>query len=87
MPLTVIPARAVTHHNRFHPLYLLYSAKNPAIPRLTRPYYTMASMEEVHDFLSKIPGLVESVSMEKAMAFIRLAARLKDEIILALKST
>ncbi|KAF8125853.1 hypothetical protein K438DRAFT_1790586 [Mycena galopus ATCC 62051] len=47
----------------------------------------MASMEEVHDFLSQIPGLAESISMEKAMTFIRLAARLKDEIILAQKST
>ncbi|KAJ7933282.1 hypothetical protein B0H13DRAFT_2306962 [Mycena leptocephala] len=47
----------------------------------------MASMEEVHDFLSKIPGLAKSVSMEKAMTFVRLAARLKDEIILAQNST
>ncbi|KAJ7884428.1 hypothetical protein B0H13DRAFT_2537394, partial [Mycena leptocephala] len=47
----------------------------------------MASMEEVHDFLSKVPGLAESVSMEKAMMFVRLAARLKDEIILAQHST
>ncbi|KAJ7921546.1 hypothetical protein B0H13DRAFT_2415239, partial [Mycena leptocephala] len=47
----------------------------------------MASMDEVHDFLRKIPGLAESISMEKAMAFVRLAARLKDEIILAQKST
>ncbi|KAF8132155.1 hypothetical protein K438DRAFT_1885074 [Mycena galopus ATCC 62051] len=37
-------------------------------------------MEEVHDFLSKIPGLAESVGMEKAMAFIQRAACLKDEI-------
>ncbi|KAF7378197.1 hypothetical protein MSAN_00244300 [Mycena sanguinolenta] len=47
----------------------------------------MASMDDVHAFLSKVPGLVESITMEKAMAFVRLASRLKDEIILAQKST
>jgi hypothetical protein len=40
-------------------------------------------MEEVHRFLSQIPGLAESFSMHKAMSFIRLAAQLKDEIVLA----
>jgi hypothetical protein len=40
-------------------------------------------MEEVHSFLSQIPGLAESVTMEKAMSFVRLASQLKDEIILA----
>ncbi|KAJ7353282.1 hypothetical protein DFH08DRAFT_987489 [Mycena albidolilacea] len=43
----------------------------------------MTSMEEVHSFLSQIPGLAESVTMDKAMSFVRLASQLKDEIILA----
>ncbi|KAJ7662582.1 hypothetical protein DFH06DRAFT_987125 [Mycena polygramma] len=43
----------------------------------------MTSMEGIYGFLSSIPGLVESVSMEKAMSFVRLAAQLKDEIALA----
>ncbi|KAF7372143.1 hypothetical protein MVEN_00073200 [Mycena venus] len=47
----------------------------------------MASMEEVYQFLSRVPGLKEAVGMDKAMAFVRFASRLKDEIILAQKST
>ncbi|KAF7372129.1 hypothetical protein MVEN_00071800 [Mycena venus] len=43
----------------------------------------MTSMEEVHNFLSHIPGLAESVTMDKTMSFVRLASQLKDEIILA----
>ncbi|KAK7049060.1 hypothetical protein R3P38DRAFT_2505145 [Favolaschia claudopus] len=47
----------------------------------------MSSMDEVYQFLSRVPGLKEGIGMDKAMAFIRLASRLKDEIILAQNST
>ncbi|KAJ6564878.1 hypothetical protein DFH09DRAFT_1475350 [Mycena vulgaris] len=47
----------------------------------------MSSMDEVLQFLSKVPGLKEAIGMDKAMAFVRLAALLKDEIILAQKSS
>ncbi|KAJ7877878.1 hypothetical protein B0H13DRAFT_1631479 [Mycena leptocephala] len=40
-------------------------------------------MEEILQLLSKVPGLKESVGMDKAMSFVRLASRLKDEILLA----
>ena len=40
-------------------------------------------MEDIHRFLSQIPGLTESVTMEQVMSFVRLASQLKDEIILA----
>ncbi|KAJ6541539.1 hypothetical protein B0H19DRAFT_1077378 [Mycena capillaripes] len=49
-----------------------------------RRYRCETSMEEVYTFLSRIPGLAQSVRMNKAMPFVRLAAQLKrDEIILA----
>ncbi|KAJ7768564.1 hypothetical protein B0H14DRAFT_3591630 [Mycena olivaceomarginata] len=41
----------------------------------------MSSMDEVLQLLSRVPGLKETVGMDKAMPFVRLAA--KDEIILA----
>ncbi|KAJ6562697.1 hypothetical protein DFH09DRAFT_1478636 [Mycena vulgaris] len=47
----------------------------------------MSSMDEVLQFLSKVPGLKEAIGMDKAMAFVRLAALLKDEIILAQTSS
>ncbi|KAJ7788390.1 hypothetical protein B0H13DRAFT_2395046 [Mycena leptocephala] len=47
----------------------------------------MSSMEEVYEFLSKVPGLKESVGMDKVMSFVRLASRLKDEISLAQDAT
>ncbi|KAK7014291.1 hypothetical protein R3P38DRAFT_3401050 [Favolaschia claudopus] len=37
----------------------------------------MTTMQEIHTFLSRIPGLSEAVTMDKAMSF------LKDEIIVA----
>jgi hypothetical protein len=43
----------------------------------------MSTLDEVFKFLSQVPGLKEAVGMDKAMAFVRLAARLKDEIVLA----
>lgn len=38
------------------------------------------SFSEIHAILDRIPGLVNSIGMEKGMAFIRLATQLKDEI-------
>ncbi|KAJ6592961.1 hypothetical protein B0H19DRAFT_1279753 [Mycena capillaripes] len=40
-------------------------------------------MDEIHSFLSQIPGLAESIGLDKAISFVRLAAQLKDEIVLA----
>lgn len=37
--------------------------------------------------MSRVPGLKEAIGMDKAMAFVRLASRLKDEIILAQEAT
>ncbi|KAJ7602958.1 hypothetical protein DFH06DRAFT_1257773 [Mycena polygramma] len=47
----------------------------------------MSTMDEVLAFLSQVPGLKESIGMDKATAFVRLASRLKDEIVLAQPST
>ncbi|KAJ7871333.1 hypothetical protein B0H13DRAFT_2012715 [Mycena leptocephala] len=47
----------------------------------------MSTLDEVFKFLSQVPGLKEAVGMDKAMAFVRLAARLKDEIVLSQPST
>ncbi|KAJ7870361.1 hypothetical protein B0H13DRAFT_1046414, partial [Mycena leptocephala] len=47
----------------------------------------MSSMDEVFLFLSRVPGLKEAIGMDKAMSFVRLASRLKDEIILAQEAT
>jgi hypothetical protein len=48
----------------------------------------MSTLDEVFEFLSHVPGLKEAVGkeavgMDKAMVFVRLAAQLKDEIVLA----
>ncbi|KAJ7190144.1 hypothetical protein GGX14DRAFT_580107 [Mycena pura] len=43
----------------------------------------MSCLDEIFKFLSQVPGLKESVGMDKAMSFVRIAARLKDEIIVA----
>ncbi len=42
----------------------------------------MSSMDEVFQLLSGVPGLKEAIGIDKAMSFVRLASRLKDEIIL-----
>ncbi|KAF8217995.1 hypothetical protein K438DRAFT_1747239 [Mycena galopus ATCC 62051] len=43
----------------------------------------MDTFNEIHAQLSKIPGLCESIGMEKAMQFVRIASRLKDSITVA----
>lgn len=43
----------------------------------------MDTFNELYAQLSTVPGLCDSIGMEKGMAFIRLAARLKDAIIAA----
>ncbi|KAJ7715127.1 hypothetical protein B0H16DRAFT_1435194 [Mycena metata] len=40
----------------------------------------MDNFNEIHATLSTVPGLCDSLGMEKAMAFVRLAGRLKDAI-------
>jgi hypothetical protein len=42
---------------------------------------TFDSFNEIHDMLGQFPGLSDSIGMEKGMAFVRLATRLKDEIV------
>ena len=39
------------------------------------------NLDEIHDVLKKYPGLSAGIGMEKAMLFVRLATRLKDEIL------
>lgn len=41
----------------------------------------MLDFNELYNILQQTPGLTESIGMEKAMRFVRLAAKLKDEII------
>ncbi|KAJ7629156.1 hypothetical protein DFH06DRAFT_1141160 [Mycena polygramma] len=43
----------------------------------------MDNFNEIHAALSSVPGLCESIGMEKAMVFVRLASRLKDSILAA----
>ncbi|KAJ7444455.1 hypothetical protein FB451DRAFT_75782, partial [Mycena latifolia] len=40
----------------------------------------MDNFNEIYATLSTVPGLCDSIGMEKAMAFVRLAGRLKDTI-------
>jgi hypothetical protein len=41
----------------------------------------MDSFTDIHAMLEQVPGLASSIGMEKGMAFVRLATRLKDEIL------
>jgi hypothetical protein len=43
----------------------------------------MDTFNEIHAKLSSVPGLCDSIGMEKSMAFVRMTARLKDAITLA----
>jgi hypothetical protein len=39
------------------------------------------TFDDIHELLKKSPGLSSTIGMEKSMTFIRLATRLKDEIL------
>jgi hypothetical protein len=39
------------------------------------------SFSEIHAMLEQVPGLTSSIGMEKGMQFVRLATRLRDEIV------
>lgn len=39
------------------------------------------TFNDIHDMLEKFPGLSSLIGLEKGMTFVRLATRLKDEII------
>ncbi|KAJ7473207.1 hypothetical protein FB451DRAFT_1174869 [Mycena latifolia] len=51
----------------------------PSPPTRSRPS-TIDNFNEIYATLSTVPGLCDSIGMEKAMAFVRLAGRLKDTI-------
>jgi hypothetical protein len=40
----------------------------------------MSSLDEVLQFLSQVSGLKEAIGMDKALSFVRLVSRLKDEL-------
>jgi hypothetical protein len=42
---------------------------------------TFDTFNEIHTMLETVPGLSTAIGMEKAMRFVRLATRLKDEIL------
>ncbi|KAJ7717626.1 hypothetical protein DFH07DRAFT_785115 [Mycena maculata] len=46
----------------------------------------MDTFNEIYAALNAVPGLCESIGMEKGMAFVRLAARLKDATITTAQS-
>jgi hypothetical protein len=39
------------------------------------------TFNEIHTMLEAVPGLSSTIGMEKAMSFVRLATKLKDEIL------
>ena len=43
--------------------------------------HTFDTFNEIHAMLEAIPGLSSAIGMEKAMTFVRLATRLKDEVL------
>jgi len=47
----------------------------------------MSNFDEIYQLLQATPGLSAAIGMEKAMSFIRLAARLKNEVVHMQKPT
>ena len=43
--------------------------------------YSFDTFNEIHTMLEAVPGLSSTIGMEKAMSFVRLATKLKDEIL------
>jgi hypothetical protein len=66
-------------HGRDHHV----TARFSCLTRRVSSPNNMDTFNEIYASLSAVPGLCDSIGMEKGMQFIRLAARLKDKIITA----